>query len=73
MLVKVLEYLSRKFVLSVVALGCTFYLAVGDKELGGWAGALAVILGFYQGSNIAQDFIATKKPTTKDGAPQKED
>lgn len=57
---KVMEYLSRKFVLTVLALFGTFYLAVVDKELGGWAGALAVILGFYQGSNVAMDYIHSK-------------
>lgn len=71
MLVKVIEYLSRKFVLSVMALGGTFYLAAVDKELGGWAAALAVILGFYQGSNVAQDYIHTKKGNKE--PPPKED
>jgi len=66
---KVLEYLSRKFVLSVLALSGTFYLAVYDKELGGWAGALAVILGFYNGSNVYQEYLATKRKE----APPKED
>ena len=70
-MVKVLEYLSRKFVLTVAALGFTFYLAVVDKELGGWAGALAVILGFYQGSNIAQDYIH-KKNNPKEDQPKED-
>ena len=60
MLGKIREYFSRKFVLASMALIGTFHLALVDKELGGWAAALAVILGFYNGSNVYQEYLASK-------------
>ncbi len=68
MLAKILEYLSRKFLLSLLALVGTFVLAWYSKDLLGWAAAMSPILAFYSGSNIYQEYLASKR-----GATSKED
>lgn len=57
---KALEYLSRKFVLSVLALGASFYLVLIGKDILGFVAALGAILGFYQGGDSFQKYLAAK-------------
>ena len=63
---KLVEYFSRKFILSIGALGCSFWLAYLDKDMGGWVGAITAILAFYNGSNVYQDYLASKKEPKKE-------
>lgn len=58
---KFLEYLSRKFILSVLSLSGSFALAWYGKDLMGWVAAITPILAFYIGTNTYQDYLATKK------------
>lgn len=58
---KLAEYLSRKFILSILALAGSFSLAWYDKDLMGWVGAITTILAFYNGSNVFQDYLAQRK------------
>lgn len=60
MFAKVMEYFSRKFVLALAALIGSFVLVWIDKDISGWVGALATILGFYNGANVYQDYLKTK-------------
>ncbi len=65
---KLTEYLSRKFILSILALAGSFSLAWYDKDLMGWVGAITTILAFYNGANVYQEYLATRKnPPTKEG------
>lgn len=66
--VKLYEYVSRKFVLSVLALGMSFYLVLTDKEIMGFVAALSAILGFYQGGDSFQKYLEAKHgdPTKKE-------
>lgn len=58
---KALEYLSRKFVLTLTGMGTSFYLAViNSPALAAFTGALAVLLGFYQGQESYQKYLAAK-------------
>jgi hypothetical protein len=63
--VKLLEYFSRKFVLSLGALVGTFVLSMEGKDVGEWAAALGVILGLYISGNVAETHIATRKSPAK--------
>lgn len=61
MFAKLLEYCSRKFVLSLTSLVGTFLLVWHDKDVMGWATAIGVILGFYNGANIAEYMVKRKQ------------
>lgn len=58
---KLLEYASRKFVLALACLGGGFYLLLQDKDIGGFVALAGVVLGFYNGANVAQDYVNAKK------------
>jgi hypothetical protein len=55
------EYFSRKFVLSLASLVGSFVLVWYNKELGGWTPAMLGILAFYQGANVYQTYVESKK------------
>lgn len=65
---KIAEYISRKFILAVLGMGSGFYLVITGKggDLGAYTGLVATVLGFYNGANVAQDWLsvrAGKQPT----------
>jgi hypothetical protein len=60
-LLKLLEYASRKFVLALACLGGGFYLILQDKDIGGFVALAGVVLGFYNGANVAQDYVNYRK------------
>ena len=66
--IKFFEYLSRKFILSLIALGMSFYLVLVGKDILGFVTALAAILGFYQGGDSFQKYLEAKHgdPTKKE-------
>jgi hypothetical protein len=57
---KVMDYFSRKFVLALAALCGSFALSWAEKDVGEWAAAIAVVLGFYNGSNVYQKYLDNK-------------
>lgn len=61
---KVAQYFSRKFVLAGLALAGSFILAYTAVEMGGWVGAITAILAFYNGSNVYQEYLASKRVST---------
>jgi hypothetical protein len=61
MLRKLAEYFSRKFVLSLASLVGSFALVWYDKDLAGWTYAMLGILGLYNGANVYQDHVLSKK------------
>lgn len=63
---KLLEYVSRKFVLALAGLGTGFYLVVSGHggDLGSYTGLVATVLGFYNGANVAQDWMNSRKKDT---------
>lgn len=67
---KLMEYFSRKFVLAIAALIGSFVLLWYNKPMGEWAMVIAVILGFYNGANVAQDMVMMKKVKNHDEAVQ---
>ena len=60
---KILEYFSRKFVLALACLGGGFYLVLLGKPIGEFVALTGVVLGFYNGANVAQDFVHAYKGT----------
>lgn len=58
---KTLEYFSRKFVLALACLGGGFYLVLNGKPLGEFVALAGVVLAFYNGANVAQDFVHAYK------------
>lgn len=60
MLAKLLEYLSRKFILSLLAMAGTFGLAWYGKDVLAWTTGITAILAFYNGSNVYQEYIARR-------------
>lgn len=60
LLMKVKEYFSRKFLLAVSCLGLGYHLVLNGKEIGDWALVVAVVLGFYNGSNVVEKFAEIK-------------
>lgn len=68
--VKLVEYLSRKFVLSLLALFFSVTLAWYGKDMSGFVQAIIAILGFYSGSNVYQEYLASRKGL---GTKEKED
>ncbi|MEM4167806.1 MAG: hypothetical protein QXW98_05125 [Candidatus Caldarchaeum sp.] len=54
-------YVSRKFVLTLLAMISSFYLVLIGKSIGEYTTALGVILGFYQSANVAEKYIESKK------------
>lgn len=67
---KLLEYISRKFVLALLALGTSFWLALEKLPMSEYVMALGVVLGFYNGANVMQDYLYTKKnPNQENNTP----
>lgn len=63
---KVVEYVSRKFILALAALIGSFALAWTEKDMGGWGGSIALILTAYFGVNLGQDYVMKdKKPAAE--------
>lgn len=60
MFIKVIEYFSRKFVLAALSLVGSFVLVWYEKDVGGWAMAMGVVLGFYNGANVFQTYVESK-------------
>ena len=58
---KMIQYLSRKFVLTGAALVGSFVLAYSEKDLTGWATVLGVVLVPYLTGNVAETYFANKK------------
>lgn len=59
---KLSEYFSRKFILSGGSLIGSFILVWNDKEVGELLGVIATILGSYNGANVAESYINSRKP-----------
>lgn len=51
---KLKEYFSRKFILAGTTLVMGYHLVVLDKDISGWSILAGVVLGFYNGSNVAE-------------------
>lgn len=58
---KLIEYFSRKFVLSLASLFGSFGLVWYGKDISELMGIIAVIVGSYNGSNVFQDYVAYKQ------------
>lgn len=58
---KLAEYFSRKFVLSLASLVGSFFVVWWDKDILGWATAIGVVLAFYNGSNVLQNYVDIKR------------
>lgn len=65
MIHKLIEYFSRKFVLALACLGGGFYLVLYEKPLGEFVALAGVVLAFYNGANVAQDYVNMKKDSQK--------
>jgi hypothetical protein len=58
---KVLEYFSRKFVLSGAALIGCFVLAIQEKEMAQWVMGMGTVLTLYITGNVAQTHVEKRK------------
>lgn len=54
------DFASRKFILTILGIGTAFYLVLIGKSIAEYTAALGVILGFYQGANVAEKYIESK-------------
>jgi hypothetical protein len=67
---KLVEYFSRKFVLSLASLFGGFGLAWFGKDVSNLTELIAVVLGLYNGPNVLQDYIAYKKSKVTGATPE---
>jgi len=65
---KTLEYFSRKFVLALSSLGGGFYLILKDKDIVQYVALAGVVLAFYNGANVAQDYVMMRKENNQNHA-----
>jgi hypothetical protein len=61
---KLVEYLSRKFVLALLSLAGGFYLTLtqDSDKIYAFATLVGVVLAFYNGSNTAEAILAARNP-----------
>lgn len=64
---KILEYFSRKFVLALACLGGGFYLVMIEKDIMGFVALATAVLAFYNGANVAQDYVNSKREKNENG------
>ncbi len=66
---KIAEYFSRKFVLAILGMGSGFYLVIVDKgaDLLAYTGLVGVVLAFYNGANVTQDWLSSRNNSKPSG------
>lgn len=67
MLSKLAEYFSRKFVLSLAALFGSFGLVWFGKDVEDLLGIIGLVVGGYNGSNVAQKWVDYKRDKARVG------
>lgn len=61
-----IKYISRKFIVTIVALLGGLYLVYDGKPIMELTAYMTVVLGFYQGSNVIENVQRMKQQSNKE-------